>query len=50
VPRVAAALRALPAASVTLDGEAVVYDERGIADFDQLRAALAQRAPTASAS
>jgi hypothetical protein len=36
-------MRALPATSVTLDGEAVVCDARGVTDFDALRASLALR-------
>jgi bifunctional non-homologous end joining protein LigD len=40
VPRVAAALRALPVTSATIDGEIVVCGERGVADFDLLRVDL----------
>jgi bifunctional non-homologous end joining protein LigD len=40
VPRVAAAMRALPVSSATIDGEIVVCDERGVADFDLLRVDL----------
>jgi bifunctional non-homologous end joining protein LigD len=40
VPRVATALRALPVTSATIDGEIVVCDERGVADFDLLRVDL----------
>jgi bifunctional non-homologous end joining protein LigD len=43
VPSIAEALVALPVSSVTLDGEGVVVDERGVSDFDRLRSALARR-------
>jgi bifunctional non-homologous end joining protein LigD len=42
VPLIVAALRSLPVSSVTLDGEGVVCDERGISDFDRLLRALGQ--------
>jgi hypothetical protein len=42
-PRSSEAIRALPASGVTLDGEAVVCDARGVSDFDALRSALAGR-------
>ena len=34
---------ALPVTSVTIDGEGVVCDERGVTDFERLHAALAER-------
>jgi bifunctional non-homologous end joining protein LigD len=37
------ALRALPVKSITLDGEGVIVNERGLTDFERLRAALAGR-------
>jgi bifunctional non-homologous end joining protein LigD len=43
VPRIAQALRALPAKSATLDGEGVICDSEGISSFDRLRAAMASR-------
>src|SRR5262249_17452421 len=43
VPLIVEALRALPVTSVTFDGEGVVVDERGLSDFERLRAALALR-------
>ena len=43
VPAIVAALLALPASSVTLDGEAVMCDDRGVSDFEALRTALAHR-------
>jgi bifunctional non-homologous end joining protein LigD len=43
VPAIVEAMLALPVASVTLDGEAVVVDERGVSDFDRLRSVLARR-------
>jgi len=39
VPSIAEALRALPVASATIDGEAVICDANGITDFDRLRTA-----------
>jgi bifunctional non-homologous end joining protein LigD len=36
-PEVAAALRALPAGGTWLDGEVVVFDERGVSDFGRLQ-------------
>jgi bifunctional non-homologous end joining protein LigD len=43
VPRIAEALAALRVSSATIDGEAVLCDDRGVADFDRLRGALARR-------
>jgi len=43
VPSISQAIGSLPAATATLDGEAVICDEQGISDFDALRAALARR-------
>src|SRR5262249_6972654 len=43
VPAIVEAMLALPVKAVTLDGEGVVIDERGVTDFEQLRAALAGR-------
>jgi bifunctional non-homologous end joining protein LigD len=43
VPAIVAALAALRVTSVTLDGEGVVVDPRGLTDFDRLHAALAGR-------
>jgi bifunctional non-homologous end joining protein LigD len=37
VPAIVEAMRALPATSATIDGEAVVCDDRGVTDFDALR-------------
>ena len=37
VPQVAAALRSLPASGTWLDGEVVVFDERGVSDFGRLQ-------------
>jgi bifunctional non-homologous end joining protein LigD len=42
VPAIVEAMLALPV-SATVDGEGVVCDERGVADFDRLRTALAER-------
>ena len=42
VPLIVEALRALPVMSATLDGEGVVVDNRGVTDFERLRAALAR--------
>ena len=39
-PGVAEALAALPASGTWLDGEAVVFDERGVSDFGALQRAL----------
>jgi bifunctional non-homologous end joining protein LigD len=48
VPRIAAALAALPIRSATLDGECVVTRPDGVTDFDALRTSLSRRiAPTA---
>ena len=41
VPLIVEALLALPVKSATLDGEGVIIDERGLTDFERLRAALA---------
>ena len=46
VPAIVAAMKALPAHSAIVDGECVVCDDRGVADFDALRAALAGRRPS----
>jgi bifunctional non-homologous end joining protein LigD len=43
VPLIVEAMLALPVMSATIDGEGVVVDERGLTDFDRLRAALAER-------
>jgi ATP-dependent DNA ligase len=43
VPSIVEAMRSLRASSATIDGEAVVCDAQGIADFDALRSALARR-------
>jgi bifunctional non-homologous end joining protein LigD len=43
MPAIVEAMLALPVASVTIDGEGVVCDERGLSDFDRLRSALAGR-------
>jgi bifunctional non-homologous end joining protein LigD len=40
---------ALPVSSVTLDGEGVVCDDRGITDFERLRSALAGRSGSRAA-
>ena len=48
VPAIVQAVRSLRAATATLDGEAVICDERGISDFDALRSALARRAGSRS--
>jgi len=49
VPLIVEAMRALPVRSVTLDGEGVVVDERGVTDFERLFAALAGRNGSRSA-
>ncbi len=46
VPGVVAALEQLGARSATIDGEAVVVDGRGVADFLALRSAMARRQAT----
>jgi bifunctional non-homologous end joining protein LigD len=43
VSSIVGALRSLRGSSVTIDGEAVVCDRRGVTDFDALRSALARR-------
>jgi bifunctional non-homologous end joining protein LigD len=43
VPAIIEAVRTLPVTSATLDGEGVVLDDRGLTDFERLRAALAGR-------
>jgi len=43
VPAIVEAMRALPAASATIDGEAVVSDPQGVTNFDALRSALSRR-------
>src|SRR5262249_26050073 len=43
VPAIVETMRGLPVTSVTIDGEGVVVDERGVTDFERLRAALAER-------
>ena len=43
VPLIVEAMLALPVPSVTIDGEGVVVDERGVTDFERLRSALAER-------
>ena len=40
VPAIVKAVRALPAKSAIIDGECVVCDDHGIADFNELRRAL----------
>ena len=48
VPLIVAAAKALPVESALIDGECVVCDDKGVADFDALRSALAGgRAPNA---
>jgi bifunctional non-homologous end joining protein LigD len=41
VPAIVEALQSLPVTSVTLDGEGVMVDERGVSGFERLRSALA---------
>jgi bifunctional non-homologous end joining protein LigD len=43
VPLIVDAMHLLPVTSATIDGEGVVVDDRGVTDFDRLRAALAER-------
>src|SRR5712672_3166533 len=43
VPLIVEALRALPVASLTLDGEGVVCGSDGVSDFDMLRAAIGRQ-------
>jgi bifunctional non-homologous end joining protein LigD len=43
LPAIVEAMLALPVSSVTLDGEGVVCDDRGVTDFERLRSALAGR-------
>jgi bifunctional non-homologous end joining protein LigD len=43
LPSIVEAMRALPVTSVTIDGEGVVVDDRGVTNFDKLFAALAGR-------
>ena len=43
VPLIVEATLALPVTSATIDGEGVVVDDRGVTDFERLRAALAER-------
>jgi bifunctional non-homologous end joining protein LigD len=43
VPAIVEAVLALPVKTVTIDGEGVVVDKRGVTDFDRLFGALAQR-------
>lgn len=42
-PLILEAMLALPVTSATIDGEGVVVDERGVTDFERLRAGLAGR-------
>jgi bifunctional non-homologous end joining protein LigD len=42
VPAIIEAMHALSPRSVTIDGEGVVCDQRGVTDFDRLRSALAR--------
>src|SRR5262249_24910580 len=42
VPLIVQEMRALPVTSATIDGEGVVVDDRGVTDFERLRAALAE--------
>jgi bifunctional non-homologous end joining protein LigD len=44
-PAVSEALAALPASGTWLDGEAVVFDERGVSDFGALQRALKEGRP-----
>jgi bifunctional non-homologous end joining protein LigD len=44
VPRIIAAVRALPVVSATIDGEGVVCDASGVSDFEALRIALGRGA------
>src|SRR6516165_1201501 len=41
LPAIVEAMRALPVTSVTIDGEGVVREDRGVTDFERLRSALA---------
>ena len=43
--RIADAMLALPVTSVTLDGEGVVCDDRGVTDFERLRSVLRGAGP-----
>ena len=43
MPPIVEAMHALPVKSVTLDGEGVVVEPRGVTDFNRLRTALAGR-------
>jgi bifunctional non-homologous end joining protein LigD len=47
LPHVADALRAVPVSSVTIDGEIVATDAKGVTDFDRLRSALSARSQDA---
>jgi bifunctional non-homologous end joining protein LigD len=47
LPHVADALSAMPASSVTIDGEIVATDAKGVTDFDRLRSALSARSQDA---
>jgi ATP-dependent DNA ligase len=49
MPAIIEAMLSLPVSSVTIDGEAVVCDGRGVTDFDRLRGALARRRGTPAA-
>jgi bifunctional non-homologous end joining protein LigD len=49
VPAIVAAIAALPAESVTLDGEAVICDAQGVSDFEALRIGLARRQGSSAA-
>jgi bifunctional non-homologous end joining protein LigD len=48
VPRIVEALTALPAKSITLDGEGVVCGPDGVSDFDMLRASVGRKGPRAA--
>jgi bifunctional non-homologous end joining protein LigD len=50
VPAIVEAMRALPATSATIDGEAAVCDAQGVTDFDALRSALARRGGSVKSS
>jgi len=43
VPLIVEAMLVLPVTSATIDGEGVMVDDRGVTDFERLRAALAER-------
>ncbi len=47
LPHLADALRSMPVSSVTVDGEIVATDAKGVTDFDRLRLALSARSQEA---